>query len=289
MRASKAAGAASISDLLRAPAGPVDLRAVDSSATPGFDGGRSEADAEWPVLAARLADLQEMLFAEGRAGGRRSVLLVLQGMDTSGKGGVLRRVVGAVDPQGVQIAAFKSPTRAELDHHFLWRIRKRLPDPGMIGVFDRSHYEDVIVARVRELVPEYVWRGRYDEINHFEAGLRDAGTRVVKCLLHISKDESRKRLLARLDDPTKHWKYAPGDVDERDRWDAYLDAYETAIERCGEAAGGPPWHVIPADRKWYRNWAIAQLLIEELEALDISWPSAEFDVESERRRLLAQD
>jgi PPK2 family polyphosphate:nucleotide phosphotransferase len=276
-------------ELLRAPAGPVDLRAIDASATPGLDGDRSDAEAEWPSLASRLAELQEMLFAEGRAGGGRSLLLVLQGMDTAGKGGVLRRVVGTVDPQGVRIAAFKRPTAAELDHHFLWRIRKRLPEPGMIGAFDRSHYEDVIVARVRQLVPEYVWRGRYEEINHFERDLRDSGTRVVKCLLHISKSESRERLLARLDDPAKHWKYAPGDVDERERWDAYLDAYGTALERCGEGSGGAPWYIVPADRKWYRNWAIARLLIHELEAMGLSWPPADFDVEHERRRLLAED
>jgi PPK2 family polyphosphate:nucleotide phosphotransferase len=284
----EATGGARISDLLRIPGGAVDLRAIDPSATPGFGGERADADAEWPALSERLAQLQEMLFAEGRAGGRRSVLLVLQGMDTSGKGSVLRRVMGAVDPQGVQIAAFKRPTQEELDHHFLWRIRKRVPEPGQIGVFDRSHYEDVVVARVHDLVPAYVWRGRYDEINHFEDQLRDAGTRVIKCLLHISRDESRLRLLARLDDPTKHWKYAPGDVDERQRWDDYLDAYEAALERCGAGVGSAPWYVVPADRKWYRNWAIARLLIEEFEAMDLSWPPADFDVEAERKRLLDQ-
>jgi PPK2 family polyphosphate:nucleotide phosphotransferase len=277
-----------ISELLRVRPGRVDLRSVDPSATPGLGGGRSEAEADWPALSIRLAELQEKLFAEGRSGGHRSVLLVLQGMDTSGKGGVLRRVVGAVDPQGVQIAAFKRPSQAELDHHFLWRIRKRLPDAGMIGVFDRSHYEDVVVARVRELVPAHVWRGRYDEINHFEDELRESGTRLIKCLLHISREESRARLLARLDDPAKHWKYAPGDVDERERWDAYLDAYQAAIERCGAGVGGAPWHIVPADRKWYRNWAIARLLIDELENMELAWPPADFDVESERRRLLAQ-
>ena len=266
----------------------MDLSAIDPTSTPGCDIGRAGAEAQRPDLAARLAALQEMLFAEGRAGGARRILLVLQGMDTSGKGGTLRHVMGALDPQGVQIAAFKKPTEDELQHHFLWRIRRRLPEAGMVGVFDRSHYEDVVIARVHGLVPEYVWQGRYEEINHFEDELRRDGTRVVKCLLHISRRESRERLLARLDDPTKHWKFAPGDVDEREHWDAYLEAYEAALELCGAGAGEAPWYVVPADRKWYRNWAIARLLIEEMESMDLRWPTAAFDVEAERARLLAQ-
>ena len=271
--------------LLRVPPGPVDLRTIDARATPGFSGRKRDALAEREALADRLSDLQERLYAEGRTGGTRSLLLVLQGLDTSGKGGTVRHVAGAVDPQGVQLAAFKAPTREERAHDFLWRIKRRLPAPGMIGVFDRSHYEDVVVVRVHELVPRSQWSRRYATINRFEQRLLTAGTRIVKCYLHISPEESRARQLARLDDPTKHWKFNPHDVDERALWNDYLDAYGDALERCNTEAA--PWHVVPADRKWYRNWAIANLLIEELEAMAVEWPPATFDVEEQRRRLLA--
>ncbi len=275
-----------VGDLLRVDGARVDLRAADPAATPGFDGDRDDARRDAPAVADELATLQEMLFAEGRTGGTRSILLVLQGMDGAGKGGTVRHVVGAVDPHGVQITGFAAPTPEELAHDFLWRIRKRLPAAGIIGVFDRSHYEDVLVARVHDLVPPEVWGERYDLINDFEAELVAAGTRVVKCLLHISSEESRDRQLARLDDPTKHWKFDPGDIDEREHWDAYMDAYADVLERCSTAHA--PWHVIPADRKWYRNWAVAQLLIEELRDMEVGWPAATFDVAYERARLLAQ-
>lgn len=280
---------AEVRALLRVPDDGLDLRGIDPSSTPGCPGGKAQAEAERAEVAARLAADQELLFANGRAGAQRSLLVILQGMDTSGKGGTLRHVMGALDPQGVQIAAFKRPTPEELEHHFLWRIRARVPEPGMVGVFDRSHYEDVLIARVRELVPAEEWEGRYAEIARFEWELAAAGTRVVKCLLHISKDESRERLLARLDDPSKHWKYAPGDVDERELWGPYQDAYEAALARCGPAQGAAPWYVVPADRKWYRNWAIAHIVAAELEAMELGWPPAAFDVAAERARLLAQD
>ena len=188
-----------VSDLLRLPAQPVDLGAIDTGATPGFDGSKSAGKKALDLLGPRLADLQERLFAEGQSGGTRRLLLVLQGMDTSGKGGTLRHVVGQVDPQGVTIHSFKAPTREELAHDFLWRIKRALPGPGMIGVFDRSHYEDVVVVRVRDLVEPRTWRRRYATINRFEESLAAGGTTVVKCFLHISKDESRDRLLRRLD------------------------------------------------------------------------------------------
>jgi PPK2 family polyphosphate:nucleotide phosphotransferase len=271
--------------LLRLPPGPVDLRTLDARATPGFDGGKRDALDARTALAEHLSDLQERLFAEGRTGGKRSVLLVLQGMDTSGKGGTVRHVVGAVDPQGVQITAFKAPTPEERAHDFLWRIRRRLPAPGMLGVFDRSHYEDVVAVRVHDLVPRATWSRRYATINRFEERLLAGGTRVVKCFLHISPEESRERLLARLDDPAKRWKFNPGDIDERARWNDYMVAYGDALERCNTEAA--PWHLVPADRKWYRNWAIMNLLIEELEAMRVDWPPPTFDVEEQRRRLLA--
>jgi PPK2 family polyphosphate:nucleotide phosphotransferase len=277
--------AARVSDLLRVPAGPVDLSALDTRATPGFDGGKAAGKAALADLGSRLSDLQERLHAEAVTGGSRSLLLILQGMDTSGKGGTVRHVLGQVDPQGCEIASFKAPTREELAHDFLWRIRRRLPGPGKLGVFDRSHYEDVLVVRVHGLVPRSTWSRRYAAINRFEAQLVERDIRVVKVFLHISKEEQRQRLLARLDDPTKQWKYNPRDVDERARWADYQAAYESALERCnGEVA---PWYRVPADRKWYRNWAIAGLLVEQLEDMKLTWPKGDFDVEEQRARLLA--
>jgi PPK2 family polyphosphate:nucleotide phosphotransferase len=274
-----------VSDLLRAPAGPVDLQAIDARATPGFDGDKADAERQAPALGERLATRQEQLYAEGRKGGSRSVLLVLQGMDTSGKGGTVKHVFGHVDPAGVQVASFGKPTPEELRHDFLWRIRAQLPRAGELGVFDRSHYEDVVTVRVLGLVDEDTWTRRYDAINRFEEELVAGGTRIVKCFLHISREEQKERLLARLDDPTKHWKYNPEDLDSRARWDDYMTAYGDAIERCGTEIA--PWHIVPADRKWYRNWAITNLLIEELDALGLRWPEADFDVAAERARLLA--
>jgi PPK2 family polyphosphate:nucleotide phosphotransferase len=272
-----------LGELLRAPAGAVDLTAIDAGATPGFDGAKADAAKLMPALGERLAALQEQLHAEGRKGGSRSVLLVLQGMDTSGKGGTVEHVVGHLDPVGVQIASFGKPTREELAHDFLWRIRAQLPRPGKVGVFDRSHYEDVVTVRVHELVDRTTWRRRFGTINRFEEKLVAGGTTVVKCFLHISRDEQRERLLARLDDPTKHWKYSPADLASRARWDDYMAAYAEAIDRCAT----PSWQIVPADRKWYRNWAITSLLIERLEALQLSWPKADFDVQAERAKLLA--
>ena len=282
-RSSKAA--ARVSDLLRVPAGPVDLSALDTRATPGFDGDKAAGKAELDALGPRLSDLQERLHAEGVSGGRRSLLLVLQGMDTAGKGGVVRHVIGQVDPQGCEIASFKAPTKEELAHDFLWRIRKRLPGPGKLGVFDRSHYEDVLVVRVHGLVPRSTWSRRYAAINRFEARLVTDQIRVVKVFLHTSKEEQRQRLLARLDDPTKHWKFNPRDVDERAFWGDYQEAYAKALERCNSDAA--PWYRVPADRKWYRNWAVASLLVEQLEDMKLTWPKADFDVEEQRARLLA--
>jgi PPK2 family polyphosphate:nucleotide phosphotransferase len=271
--------------MLRVPPGPIDLHRVDARATPAFDGRKADAEAARPELAERLSTLQEQLYAEGRTGGRRSVLLVLQGMDTSGKGGTVRHVVGQVDPAGVHAVAFGPPSSDERRHDFLWRIRRQLPAPGKIGVFDRSHYEDVVVVRVRGVADRRTWTRRYGSINRFETELAASGTRVVKCFLHISPDEQRARLLARLDDPAKHWKFNPGDLDDRERWDDYLVAYADAIERCNTEVA--PWYVVPADRKWYRNWAITRLLIEQLEEMALRWPEPPFDVEEQRARLLA--
>src|SRR4051812_26275584 len=272
-----------MSELLRVPAKGFDVRSVDTRATPAAPGKREAAKLQ-DTLAPRLADLQEMLYAEGRTGGNRSLLLVLQGLDTSGKSGTIKHVIGQVDPQGARISAFKAPTAEERGHDFLWRIKRRLPEPGMIGVFDRSHYEDVLVVRVRKLAPRSTWQRRYDAINRFEEEVVANGTTIIKCFLHISFDEWRERQLARLDDPTKHWKFNPGDIDDAALWGDYLDAYDDALSRCNTDAA--PWHVVPADRKWHRNLAVTRLLIEHLEALDLRWPPATFDVEEQRRRVL---
>ena len=229
--------------------------------------------------------MRNRLFAEGRTGGRRSVLLVVQGMDTSGKGGIVRHVVGAVDPQGVHHHAFAAPSREELSHDFLWRVRKALPAPGQIGVFDRSHYEDVVVARVRGLVPRATWQRRYAAINRFERSLVRGGTSLVKVLLQISPGEQRERLASRLARPDKYWKYDPGDVEERMRWAQYQEAYQAVLDRCSPPEA--PWYVVPADRKWYARWAVQQLLLHALEELDPQWPPATFDVAVERARLAA--
>ncbi len=206
----------------------------DPSATPGYPGkGKEDAPALTAALGPQLSDLQERLYAHGRSNPETAprVLVVLQGMDTSGKGGVVRHAIGLVDPQGVQLKSFKAPTKEELSHHYLWRIRNALPGAGMIGIFDRSHYEDVLVVRVESLVPEDVWSKRYDEINAFEAELAAGGTRIVKCMLNVSSDEQKARLAERLEDPTKYWKYNPGDVDARAKWPAYQEAYSG---RAGE-------------------------------------------------------
>lgn len=276
-----------VSDLtssLRVPPGPVDLAAIDTNGAPGYGGDKEQGTEALLAMGPELADLQERLFADGRAGGgRRNILLVLQGMDTSGKGGTLRSTVGLVDPQGVRITSFKAPSDEERAHDFLWRITKALPPAGIVGVFDRSHYEDVLIARVREFAtPEEIER-RYGAINAWEAELAASGTTIIKCMLHISAEAQKQRLLDRLADPAKHWKFNPGDLDERALWPAYQAAYEIAIERTNTDVA--PWHVIPADKKWYRNLAIGTLLLDALKSLDLDWPKADFDVAVEMQRL----
>lgn len=272
-----------IADALRLPAGPVDLTTIDTDAAPGFDGSKSDGKAALLAMGEELADLQERLWAQRTVGAERRVLLVLQGMDTSGKGGVLRHTIGLVDPQGVRITSFKAPTEEERAHDFLWRIERGLPSAGFIGVFDRSHYEDVLIARVRGLAePDEIER-RYGAINDFEARLAGEGVSIVKCMLHISADEQRERLAERLANPAKHWKYNPGDLDERAHWPAYRAAYETVLERTSTQVA--PWHVVPSDKKWFRNLAVGQLLLDTLRGLDLQWPAADFDVAAEQQRL----
>ena len=256
---------------------------IATNSTPGFTGSKSDAPALHAGRSARFAELQEMLYANSREGDTRSVLLVLQGMDTAGKGGMVKHVVGAANPQGIRYTSFGVPTEEERRHHYLWRVRNALPPAGHIGVFDRSHYEDVLVVRVHNLVPPEVWGTRYDEINAFEKELVDGGTTLIKCAMFVSLDEQKQRLTARLERPDKYWKYNPKDVDERLQWPAYQEAYQTMLDRTSTPYA--PWHVIPCDKKWYSRLAITELLIEALKSLDLAWPPAKFDVEAEAGRL----
>jgi PPK2 family polyphosphate:nucleotide phosphotransferase len=256
---------------------------IDPNSTPGYTGDKSGSDEVQAERNKRFASLQEMLYANGKSGDNRSLLLVLQGMDTAGKGGIVKHVVGAGDPMGIRYTGFGVPSEEERAHHYLWRIRKALPPGGHIGVFDRSHYEDVLVVRVHDLVPRDVWEPRYDEINAFEKELVDSGTTIVKCAMFVSLDEQKRRLAERLDRPDKYWKYNPGDVTERLLWPAYQEAYQAVLDRT--STDHAPWFVIPCDKKWYSRLAINELLIEALKSMKLSWPPADFDVEAEKKRL----
>ncbi|HET7901535.1 MAG TPA: PPK2 family polyphosphate kinase [Candidatus Nanopelagicales bacterium] len=250
-------------------------------------GDRAATEAATRELLDELAVMQERLYAEGVGGGQRALLLLLQGMDTSGKDGSVRRVVGSMNPAGVRITSFKKPTDEELAHDFLWRIDKALPPVGHVGVFNRSQYEDVLVVRVHDLVPESEWSTRYDRINEFERRVVDAGTHLVKVMLHISKDEQKQRLAERLEDPTKYWKYNAGDLHERSFWDDYQAAYQDALGRCSTDTA--PWYVVPGDRKWYRDWVLANVLVDALRDMNPTFPPPDFDVAEQRRLVAALD
>jgi PPK2 family polyphosphate:nucleotide phosphotransferase len=255
-------------ETLRVAAGSkVNLGAIDAANAHGHLKERAEAELE--AQHARLSDLQDRLWAEGR----HAVLVVLQGMDGSGKDGTIRNVMGAFNPQGCTVSSFKVPTPIELAHDYLWRIHQRVPGRGEIGVFNRSHYEDVLVVRVNDLVPKGIWSRRYAQINAFERTLAAAGTTIVKFFLHIDREEQRERFEARLGDESKRWKFRLGDLEVRARWDDYMAAYEEALSRC--STDEAPWYVIPANRKWFRNIAVAEILADTLEALDPRYPAPE--------------
>jgi PPK2 family polyphosphate:nucleotide phosphotransferase len=275
----------SVRDTLRVQPGVVNLEGYDTAATPLAPGGKARTVAALAdPKGTSLEEWQERLTAEAHGGSAgRSVLLVLQGIDTAGKGGVVKHVVGQLQPEAVRITAFKQPTPTELAHHFLWRIRRALPARGQIGVFDRSHYEDVIVPRVHATLPPETVEQRYDEINAFEAELAAAGTTVVKVFLHVSYATQRERLLARLDDPTKQWKFSEGDLHERAYWTDYQAAFAAMLEKTSTASA--PWYVVPSDRKWYRNWAVGEILRETFTELDPQYPPVGVDVAEMRRRL----
>ena len=250
---------------------PLRLARIDAAATPGVSSRLKAAT----LLARNLETLHELqyrMYAENR----RALLIVLQAMDSGGKDGTIRKVMTGFNPQGCVVTSFKVPSEEERDHDFLWRIHKAVPRRGEVGIFNRSHYEDVLVVRVHDLVPQAVWSKRYEQINAFERLLADNDTVIVKFFLHIGKDEQLERLKARIDDPTKHWKISEADFKERRYWDDYQAAYADALSRCSTAHA--PWYVIPANKKWYRNYAVAQILVETLSALDMQYPKPSFDL-----------
>lgn len=273
------------SEILRVSEG-FRLADVDPDSHPGYGGDKKSGKTDLAAGIESLGELQERLYAESRTGTTTdSVLLVLQAMDSAGKGGIVRHVVGGVDPQGIALTAFKAPTDEEREHDFLWRIEQRLPEPGFIGVFDRSHYEDVLIGKVRELASADEIERRFGAINEFEAQVAASGTRIVKVMLHISPEEQKERLMERLERPDKYWKYNPGDVDERLLWPDYMAAYQTVFDRTSTEAA--PWHVVPANSKWYARLAVQELLLGALVDIDPQWPAADFDIEAEKKRLAA--
>jgi PPK2 family polyphosphate:nucleotide phosphotransferase len=255
------------------------LAATDASDTNGVK--RRWAESQVLPDENRISSLQERLYAEGK----RSVLIVLQGMDTSGKDGTIRHALRGLDPLGVKVVSFKAPTPVERRHDFLWRIKKQLPAPGQIVIFNRSHYEDVLIARVKGLVAPEVIERRYGRINAFEAGLVRRGTALIKVWLHISVEEQQARLLARLKRPDKRWKFNPHDVVERGYWDAYQEAYAIAVKRCSPAIA--PWYVVPANRKWYRDWAVTQILIETMEDMRLMYPKPRLKLRELKKQIKA--
>ncbi|WP_104062113.1 polyphosphate kinase 2 family protein [Arthrobacter sp. 4R501] len=266
-------------DTLRVGKG-FSLADADPDATPGYKGNKADGQTILAELDGALAELQEKLFAESRFGGRKRLLLILQAMDTAGKGGIVSHVMATMNPQGVQFKAFKAPTEEEKSYDFLWRIEKEVPGAGMVGIFDRSHYEDVLIHRVHNWATPDEIKRRYRAINEFEARQTDAGTKIIKVMLNISKDEQKARLLARLDNPAKHWKYSSGDLKERAFWGDYMAAYQAAFDETNTEAA--PWHVVPANKKWYARIAVQQLVLGALSDMKLEWPKAEFDLGVER-------
>ncbi len=249
----------------------VKLSEWDPDDTAGF-AKKKQAKAIMAKNLKRQAELQYLLYAESK----RAVLVVLQAMDAGGKDGTIRHVMGPLNPQGCPVTSFKAPSEQERAHDFLWRVHRAVPPKGAIGIFNRSHYEDVLIVRVHDLVPKSVWSKRYKQINAFERGLADNGVHILKFYLHISKDEQLERFKARLEDPAKHWKANPKDFEERRYWDDYMKAFEDALSKCSTTHA--PWFIIPANKKWFRNLAVSQILVEALEKLDMAFPEPEFDV-----------
>ena len=259
------------------------LADIDPASRPGTTAAKLEGQAELAASAQELRELQEKLFAQSREGAPECLLVVLQAMDAAGKGGMVNHVFGQLEPYGLQLTAFKAPTEEERAHDFLWRVEPQVPAPGVIGLFDRSHYEDVLIQRVRGFAPPEEIERRYGAIVDFERRITNQGVRVVKIMLHISPEEQASRLLDRLDDPEKHWKYNPGDVDERVYWASYMEAFQVAIERTNTEHA--PWFVVPSNSKWYSRAAVQRIVISELQRLSPEWPAVKFDVVAERERV----
>ncbi len=259
------------------------LNEIDPEATPGTAAKKAAGAAELAHSAQELRELQEKLFAQSREGAKDRLLVVLQAMDAAGKGGVVNHVFAQLEPYGLALTAFKAPTPEEREHDFLWRVEPRVPGPGLIGLFDRSHYEDVLIQRVRAFAPPEEIERRYGAIVDFEHRIADEGVRIVKIMLHVSPEEQAQRLLDRLDEPDKHWKYNPGDVDERLRWAEYMDAFQIAIDRT--ASDRAPWFVVPANAKWYARAAVQRIVISEMRKIGPQWPPVAFDVAAERERV----
>lgn len=257
--------------LLVEPGKKFKLKDIDPSATPDCDN-KEEGLARFGKNIARLSELQELLYTEGK----RSVLAVLQGIDAGGKDGTIRNVMSGLNPQGVTVTSFKVPAGVEKEHDYLWRVHQAMPRKGQIGIFNRSHYEDVLVVRVHNYVPREVWQKRYEQINHFEEMLVESGTQIVKFFLYISKDEQKKRFEERLQDPQKNWKFSMGDLEERKHWDEYMEAFEVAMEKCSTSHA--PWYIIPGNRNWYRNLAVSEILRETLEEMKLEAPKAIADL-----------
>jgi len=254
------------------PGKKLDLGKHDPDETPGYD--KKSAKAKTKEYSDRLKELEYVLYAENR----RSLLVVLQAIDAGGKDGAIRHVMGPLNPQSCRVTSFKTPTEEDLAHDFLWRVHRAVPRHGQIGIFNRSHYEDVLIVRVHNLAPKKVWSRRYRQINDFERLLADSNTTIVKFFLHISKDEQLERFRARLEDPNKHWKASPADFEERKFWDDYMAAFEEALSRCSHKHA--PWYVIPANHKWFRNLAISEILVRTMEGMNLKFPEPAFDVSS---------
>ncbi|HOX36396.1 MAG TPA: polyphosphate kinase 2 family protein [Candidatus Brocadiia bacterium] len=255
------------------PGKRIRLKNIDASDTSGLKD-KEEAAELLAKNTTRMGELQHLLYAENT----RSLLIIFQAMDSGGKDGTIRHVMTGVNPQGCRVVSFKAPSAEELDYGFLWRIHRAIPPKGEIGIFNRSHYEDVLVVRVHNIVPKKIWQARYEQINAFEKLLCDSGMVIIKFFLHISKDEQKQRLQERLDDPSKHWKFDPSDLSEREHWDDYMEAYEDVFEKCNTKCA--PWYIIPANKKWFRNLAVSQIIVETLESLDMQYPEPKNGVAS---------
>ncbi len=260
--------------------GKIKLKDYDPNDSKLFDGNKKDGKEALQKLNAELELLQEQLYAEGK----HRLLIILQAMDTGGKDGAIRAVFEGVNPQGVKVASFKTPTPVELAHDYLWRVHQQTPGKGEIVIFNRSQYEDVLVVRVHNLAPEEVWSKRYQHIREFERLLADEGTTILKFYLHIDLEEQAERFLARVEDPTKQWKFNPGDLDERARWDDYMKAYEDMLNQTSTAWA--PWYIIPSNKKWYRNWLISKIVIKTLKNLDMRYPAPVENIEDYHKRLL---